>query len=130
MKRNFNAIVRNFDGSPVEVPVFKVDPATGLHVVDERGAQVFERVEPLRLKKPIFELLGARMRGEEAISGAELLARYQLAMKIAAAGEGATELSQEDVKVLVGVLEKGAAPALYGQVKVLLDTDPVVERKD
>lgn len=120
MRYDFNVIVRGFDGTPAEQPIHKVDK-DGVHVTDERGNLVFERFEPLRIKKFLYDLLGGRLRGDEHMSGAELLGRYQVAQKIAAAGEGVAELGAEDVKTLVSVLEKGASPLIYGVAKGVLD---------
>lgn len=120
MRYDFNAIVRGFDGVPIEQSVHKTD-ANGVHLTNEQGVFIFERVEPVRLKKPMFDLLGGRLRGDDALSGAELLARYVVAQKIAAAADGPTDLTAEDVKTIVTVIEKGASPLIYGLVKGALE---------
>lgn len=125
MKYDFNAIVRGFDGAPIEQSVHKT-AANGVHVTDERGNLVFERIEPMLLKKFLFDLLGGRLRGDDGLSGSELMGRYSVAQKIAAAGAGAVELGAEDVKTLIGVLEKGASPLIYGMAKSVLD-NPIAD---
>lgn len=124
MKRDFNTVARSFDGSPIEQPVYKTDPKTGCHMTNEKGELVFEKIVAKRLKQYVFDLLGGRLRGDDNISGAELMARYSLAAKIAAAGDGPTDIEADDVNTLTSVLEKGASPLIYGQIKKILDTDP------
>jgi hypothetical protein len=123
VKRDFNVVVKNFDGSVIETQVLKTD-RNGVHTVDEKGNMQFDRLEPVLLKKFLFDLLGGRMRGDDNISGAELMARYEVAGKIAAAGSGMTDLTDDDMRTITTVLEKGASPLIYGMTKKILSTDP------
>lgn len=122
MWRDFNKVVKNFDGSSMTQPIYKTD-ANGVHVLNERGEPQFEKLDQVPIKKFLFDVLGAQLQGEN-LTGSEKWARYSAASKIAAAGYGATEIDGEDVKTLLAAAEKGLATIVYGQVRVLLETDP------
>lgn len=127
MKRDFNVPVMNFDGTPVERTIYKIEK-NGLHKVDEKGQFVFERVEHVLLKGVLFELLGGRYAADNnphnPIGGTQLLARYAVAAKIAKAGDGPTEIDDADMSALMEVAEKGASPLVYGLLKEILSKDP------
>lgn len=122
MKRDFNIVVRNFDGSVIENPVYETE-SNGVHRIKD-GQMQLRCIEPVKLKKFLFDLLGGRLKGDDNITGADLMARYAVANKIAVAGDGLTEIDDEDVKALTAVLDKGASPLIYGMTKALLNKDP------
>lgn len=121
MKRDFNAIVRGFDGAPQVEATYQVDDR-GVYKTDEKGTLLFKSMEPVTLKKALFNLIGAPQKSDT--SGAEQLARYRIATKIAEAGEGLTEITTEEGAVLLAVAETARNPLIYGLTKKVLDTDP------
>lgn len=118
MKVNFNTVVRNFDGTALENPIYKLD-SNGCRQLNEKQEPIFERLEPILVKKFVFELLGAAAASDK-LSGEQKMKQYVLAGKIAAAGADATDINSDDVAVLTGVLDN-AAPLVYGVVKTLLN---------
>lgn len=126
MKRNFNIVVRDFEGTPHVRAVMKYDEKTGMPVT-ENGRHAFSHHVPMTLATYAMDALAGRWRGEESLSNDEMWKRMKLHDKIATGvttGE-AIEITGDEGKALLEALNhKGESALVIGRIKDLLDTDP------
>ena len=125
MKRDFNVVVKDFEGRPHVRPLYRYDDA-GMPLM-EGGRQVFDRHVPMTLATYALDALAGRWRGEESLSNEDMWKRMKLHDKIATAVAmpGPIELTSDEGKILMDALNhQGAAALVIGRMKDLLDTDP------
>lgn len=124
MKRNFNAAVKDFDGNPHVRPMYKHDEK-GMPVVNERNERVFSHFAPITLRTYAIEALGGRWKGEESLSNDEMWKRMKLCDRLTFAGDGDTEITLEEGKLILDCLNKQmATPIVIGRMKDLIENDP------
>lgn len=130
MKRNFDAVVRAFDGRPHVKQVFAFDPKTGMPVI-ENGAHKFSHHEPMTLRLYALDALAGRWRGEESMTVEEAHQRMKLHDKLAFAKDGVVEIDgKEGQMILDCLLKQGREPIVVGRMKELIDTDPAPSREE
>lgn len=124
MKRNFNVIVRDFDGHPFVRPVMQYAHDTGMPIM-ENGAHAFSHHEPMTLRLYALDALAGRWRGEEGLTNDDLWKRMKLHDKLAFAGNEPVEITSDEGKMVLDALNKqGRSPIVIGRMKDLIDTDP------
>ena len=125
MKRNFNVVVKGMDGTAHVERVDQHDEY-GVVLADKDGNPVFDKYVPVTLRKVAINALAARYRGEEMISGDDLVKRMRLADKLLYAGDQEINITADEGKMILDTLIKmGASALIFTRMKDLIDTDPV-----
>lgn len=126
MKRNFNATILDLDGKPMKDGPGKLKRrADGSIVFDEATSEpiVLEPAKDATLKSVAFGAMRAQTPGDDAMSGADKLAQYVLADKIARSEDGIVDLSTEDITRLCERIGKVYDFVTYGRARDLLNQD-------
>jgi hypothetical protein len=132
VKRNFNVIVKDADGTPHVHKVFKTDEVTGLPVLESQTmpngtvqkVQVFDRFEPMTMRRYVIDALSGRWAGEEKAPWSEVKKRGALLDRIIF-GDGEVELDSTEVQIIKDALEhQGVSYYVMYRIGSMLDTDP------
>ena len=121
MKRDFSAVMKDYDGRARFRPIFLYDEA-GSPVVKD-GQQEIERFEKLTLRVYALDALAAWWPGEErTIPNATR--RAGLYDKLCFSTDGMIDLTTDEAAHLLGALEKqGRDPIVLAAMKKMLDSD-------
>lgn len=129
MKRNFDVVVKDFDGRPCIRAVFKYHEDTGLPVMEDGPGgtkrQVFSHHQPMTLRLYALEALHGRWKGEEGLDHKESRKRMDLADKIAFSEDGVVELDNDEAQMILAALKhQGREHLVMGRMEKMLNSDP------
>jgi hypothetical protein len=130
VKRNFNVVMKDADGTPHVHKVFKTDEA-GLPVLEAQTIngvtqkiQVFDRFEPMTMRRYVIDALSGRWAGEEKAPWSEVKKRGALLDRIIF-GDDEVELDSTEVQIIKDALEhQGVSYYVMYRIGSMLDTDP------
>ncbi len=123
MKRNFDEVVKDYDGHAKVRVMNKYDDA-GMPVHKD-GAPEFSHYQPMTLRLYALDALHGRWRGEEGLDHKESRKRMDLADRIAFSTDGEVELTTDDtVMILTALKNQGREHLVVGRMTKLFDTDP------
>lgn len=134
MKRNFNVVMKDPDGTPHVHKVFKTDEA-GLPVLEAQTLpngtvqkiQAFDRFEPMTMRRYVIDALSGRWAGEEKAPWSEVKKRGALLDRIIFS-DGEVELDSTEVQIIKDALEhQGVTYYVMYRIGSMLDTDPPAE---
>lgn len=122
MKRNFNVVVKDYDGRPHVRPIFKYQPETGLPVI-KNGEHEFSHHEPMTLRTYALDALGGRWPKDE-ITGVDGAARMRVYHKLLMS-DGNIEMTNEDgATIITALTNQGRSFVVIDAMQTLINTDP------
>lgn len=128
MKRDFNVVVKDYEGRPFVRHVFEYDEK-GMPVTEKegpmKGQQKFKCFEPLTLRLYALEAVGGRWRGEDNMTVEQAKKRLALYDKLTFSPDGVVDVSNDEVTMINEcLLKQGRDPIVIGRMAIMLETDP------
>lgn len=125
MKRNFNVVVKNYDGRPNFRAIMRYDETTGLPMLAKDGRQEFSHHEPMTLRTYAIDALSPRLEGDQNMTVTQARDRTKLLDKLVFSVDGVVELdTTEGPMILDCMLRQGREPYIVARMATLIETDP------
>lgn len=124
MIRDFNLIIKNFDGRPNFRTVMKYDE-NGLPATQD-GKHLFSHYEPMTLRTYALDAISQRTSEDAAMTVAQAQQRAKLHDKLTFSTDGKVDITLEEGKMILDcLLAVGRDPIVVARMKDLFETDPV-----
>lgn len=124
MKRNFDAVLTSFDGTPFKDgnPKFKRNDKGGVELGENGEPVILEPAKDLTLRTVCISALGAQIPGDEAMEGGKKLGILLLAGRIGKGGM--VEVTTEEVTLIKQRIARTHSMFATGSAYLLLEADP------